>query len=91
MVPDEASAQTIEDFHGEPLWIRWRLEHDRRHCSDKHDFGDPLRSMTRDVSRDFAASGRVPHQRHVPEIERFDQRRQIVGIAIHVIARGSLA
>jgi hypothetical protein len=43
------------------------------------------------VARDFAATGGVPHQRGVFEVERLDDGREIVGIAVHVISRRSLA
>src|SRR5688572_31544538 len=47
----------IKDFYRETTGIRRRLQHQRRHCADKHRFRDALRSMTADVAGDFAAAG----------------------------------
>jgi hypothetical protein len=41
--------------------------------------------------RDFSASGGVAHQGRVVEIERLNHRREIVGVAIHVISSRGLA
>jgi hypothetical protein len=42
--------------------------------------------MTADITRDFAAARRVTDQCRVLEVERFDQRGQIVGVGVHVVA-----
>ncbi|MCY1366701.1 hypothetical protein D9M69_536060 [compost metagenome] len=42
--------------------------------------------MAADVVRHFAAAGGVAHHRDVLQVERLDQLREIVGVAIHVIA-----
>jgi hypothetical protein len=44
-----------------------------------------------DVARDLCAAGRVAHHGDVVEIERFDRGGQVVGVAVHVVARPRLA
>jgi hypothetical protein len=46
--------------------------------------------MAADVPGHFAAAGGVAHQGDVVEIQGFDEGRQIVGIAVHVISRRGL-
>lgn len=47
--------------------------------------------MPADVAGDLAATGRMAHQHNVAEVERLGQRRQIVGIGVHLVAGPRLA
>jgi hypothetical protein len=47
--------------------------------------------MSANVSRDFAAAGRMAHVNHFTQIERFDNGREIVGVCVHVVAIPRLA
>jgi hypothetical protein len=68
------------------LGISGSLQNKRWHCSYQDGPGDSAGSVAADVARDFSTSGRVADQRDILEIEGFDHCRQIVGIAVHVIA-----
>ena len=72
---------------GRPSGLAARLQHERRHGGDQDGLGDPGRSVAADVARDLAAAGRVTHQGDVVEVEGLDKGREIVGIAVHVVAR----
>ena len=87
----EAAPQGVEHLHRQAFRIGGGLQHDRRHGGDEDRFGDPLRPVAADIARDFPASGGVAHQRGVLEIERLDDGRKIVGIAVHVVSGGGLA
>ena len=39
-----------------------------------------------DVARDLAAAGGEADEDHVAQVERLDQRRQVVGVVVHVVA-----
>src|SRR5829696_309277 len=80
----------VEDLHWKPLRIGRGFQHKRRHCSDKHRFGDSLRPVAPDVADDLAAAG-VAHEYGILEIERLNHSCKIVGIAVHVIPRRGLA
>lgn len=47
--------------------------------------------MATDVTGDFAPAGRVTDHRDVPEIERLDHGREIVGVSVHVVPGRRLA
>jgi len=42
--------------------------------------------MAADVSRHFTAAGRVSDEDGIFEIELLDERRQVVGVGVHVVA-----
>ena len=42
--------------------------------------------MARDVAGDFTATGGMADVNRVFEVERVDQRREVVGVGVHVIA-----
>ena len=76
---------------GRPPGLAARLQHQRRHRADQHRLGDALRAVAADVARDFAAAGRVADVDRVLQIERLDQRREIVGVGVHLVAVPRLA
>jgi len=90
-VLEQARPETVEHFDGQALRIGRSLDHDRRHRGDQDGFGHPRRPVATDVPGDFSAPGGVAHQRHVIQIEGLDDRGQIVGVAVHVVARECLA
>ena len=47
--------------------------------------------MATDVAGHLAAAGGMADQHGVMQIERFDERRQIVGVGVHVVAVPGLA
>ena len=47
--------------------------------------------MAADIAGDFAAAGRVADVDRVLQVERFDERREIVGVGVHVVAVPGLA
>jgi hypothetical protein len=87
----KAAPHVVEDLHWKPLRIGRGFQHKRRHCSNEHRFGDPLRPVAPDVADDLAAAGGVTHEYGILEIERLNHSCKIVGIAIHVIPRRGLA
>ena len=47
--------------------------------------------MAADVAGDFAAARGVADVDRIPQVERFDERRQVVGVGVHVVAVPGLA
>ena len=47
--------------------------------------------MAADVAGDFAAAGGVADVDRVLQVERFDERREVVGVGVHVVAVPGLA
>src|SRR5215469_10199170 len=69
----------VKYLHRHSLWIGLRFHHDWGHGGDENCFGDPLRSMARDVPRNFAATCGVTHDRRVLEIEDLDHSLKQAG------------
>jgi len=44
------------------------------------------RPMAADVVGDFPTTGRMADQHDIAQVQRLDQRREIVGVGIHVVA-----
>ena len=42
--------------------------------------------MAPDIARDFAAAGRMPDKHGIAQVQHVDQRGQVIGIAVHVVA-----
>ena len=87
----EAAPQAVEHLDRQALGIGRGLQHDRRYGGEQDRFADPPRPVAPDVAGNFSASGGVAHQRGVREIERLDDGRKIVGIAVHVVSGRGLA
>ena len=62
------------------------LNHNWRNRSDQHGFRHPLRSVTADVTREFAAAGLVAHVNRVLEIKRCRQFREVIGVCIQIVS-----
>jgi hypothetical protein len=85
-VAHEGCAHAVENLDWQALGIGSGFQHDWRHRGDQDCLRDPRRSMTCDIPRDFSTSGGVAHQCRVVEIERLNDGREIVGVAIHVVS-----
>src|SRR5262249_40429552 len=59
--------------------------------ADQHRLGDATGAVARDVADDLAATRRVPDVDGVLQVERFDERREVVGVRIEVVAVPGLA
>ena len=90
-VGEDAGADLVERFHRQAAGIGGRLQHQRRHRADQHGLGHALRAVAADVAGDFAAAGGVADVDRVLQIERFDQRREVVGVGVHFVAVPRLA
>src|SRR5437868_5876612 len=80
----------VKDFDRETFWVSSGLHHDRRYGTDKARCGHPLRAVASDVARDFASAVGMADECYVIEIERFNDRRQIVSVSIHIVPGPSL-
>ena len=87
----DAGADAVEHLDRQAAGIGGRLQHQRRHRADQHGLRHALRAVAADVARHLAAAGRVADVDGVLQIERFDQRREIVGVGVHVVAVPGLA
>jgi len=47
--------------------------------------------VSADVAGDFAAAGGVADMDRVLQVERLDERGEVVGVGVHVVARPRLA
>src|SRR3546814_5524431 len=54
--------------------------------SDQHRLGDALGAVAADVAGHLAAAGRMADEDRVFEVQMLDQRRQVVGVGIHLVA-----
>ena len=85
-IGQHAGAHGVECLDRRATRIRRRLQHQRRHGADQHRFGDALRAVAADVTRDLAAAGRMADVDGVLQIQCFHERGEIVGIGVHVVA-----
>ena len=81
----------VECFHWQAAGIRRSFEHQRRHRADQHGLGDTFRALAADVAGDFSAAGGMADMDRVIQVQRFDERREIVGVGIHLVAVPGLA
>ena len=87
----DAGADLVERLDRQAAGIGRRLQHQRRHRADQHGLGHAFRAVAADVASDFAAAGGVADVDRVLQVERFDERRQVVGVGVHVVAVPGLA
>ena len=90
-VGQDGGADLVEDLDRQAAGIGGRLQHQRRDRADQHGLGDALRAVAADVAGDFAAAGGVADVDRVLQVERLDQRREVVGVGVHVVAVPRLA
>ena len=90
-VGEDAGADLVEHLDRQAAGIGGRLQHQRRHRADQHGLGHAFRAVATDIAGDFAAAGGVADVDRVLQVERFDQRREVVGVGVHVVAVPGLA
>jgi hypothetical protein len=88
-VGGELRLKAVEHFLGQPTWIGRRLHHQRRHGADDRSFCHAAFAMTGNVVHDFAAGGMADMHR-ILQVQARGQRREVVGIVIHVMAAPDL-
>ena len=81
----------VEHLDRQAARVGGRLQHQRRHGADEHGLGHAGGAVAADVARDLAAAGRVADVHGVAEIERRDERREVVGVGVHLVAVPRLA
>lgn len=79
-VGEDAGADPVERLHRQAAGIGGRLQHQRRHRADQHGLGDTFRAVAADIAGHFAAARGVTDMDRVPQVERFDERREVVGV-----------
>nr|GEU28259.1 hypothetical protein [Tanacetum cinerariifolium] len=90
-VGQHALADAVEHGQRQAVRVGVGLDHLRRHRRDQRGLLDAAGAVAGDVARHFAAAGGVAHQRGVADVERVEQRGQVVGVRIHVVAGPWLA
>ena len=90
-VGGELRLQAVEHFLGQAARIGRRLHHQRRHGADDRRFCHAAFAMAGNVMHDFAAAGGMADMHGVLEVEMRRQRREVVGVVIHVVAAADLA
>jgi hypothetical protein len=69
---------------GVPLDCR-ALDHDRWHGRDQYGLGNPVGAVAPDVAGDLAAGGRSRPGVGLGQVERVDDRGQVVGIVVRPV------
>ena len=85
-VGGQLGLQVVEHALRQTAGVRLGLHHQRRHRADQHGLRRRGLAVAGDVVRDLAAAGRVADVHRVVEIEVRGQRRQVVGVVVHVVA-----
>ena len=80
----------LEYFLGKAARIGRRLHHQRRHRADQGRLRHPAFAVPGQIVRHLAAAGGMADVNGVLQIEMRRQRRQVVGIVIHVVAVADL-
>jgi hypothetical protein len=62
------------------------LHHQRRDRRYERHLGDPFAAVTADVASHLAAPGRETDEYRIAQVEPVDQRRQVVGVRVHLVA-----
>ena len=90
-VGSERYLEVVEDFLRKAIRIGRCLHHQGRHRADQRRLRHPALAVARQIVRDLAAAGGMADVNGVLQIEMRRDRREIVGIVIHVVAVGHLA
>ena len=80
----------IKHLFGRPAGIGGSLHHQRRHRADDRSFRNPAFTVTSNVVHHFAAARRMADVYCILQVEMRGERRQVVGVVIHVVAVGGL-
>src|SRR5437899_8196782 len=90
-VVEDASADLVERLHRQAAGIGGRLQHQGRHRADQHGLSHALRAVAADIAGNFAAACGVADMDRVLQVERFNERREVVGVDVHLVAIPGLA
>ena len=86
-----AGANLVEGLDRRTARVGWSLQHQWRDGADQHGFGNALRAEATDIASDFTAAGRMAHMNGVFQVQCIDERREIIGVRVQVIAVPGLA
>ncbi len=87
----QTGAELIEHLNGQAAWIGFRLEHQRGYRAHQHGLGQTRGAVAADVASHLAAAGGMADQHRVVQIKCVDERRQVVGVVVQVVAVPGLA
>ena len=86
----ELRLKLVEHLLGQAAGIGRRLHHQRRHRADERRLRHPAFAVACQIVHDLAAAGGMADVNGVLQIEMRRQRREVVGIMIHVVAVAGL-
>jgi hypothetical protein len=78
--------QPVQDIFGQAARIGLGLDHQRRHRTDQHGPGYAALTVPGQVAHHFAATGGVTDVDRILQVEMGRQRRQVVGVVVHIVA-----
>ena len=87
----ELCLQSVEHFLGKAARIGRRLHHQRRHRTDQGRLRHTALAMSSQIVRHLAATGGMANVNGVLKVEMRGQRRQVIGIVIHVVTVAHLS
>ena len=89
-VGGQLGLKIVEHVLRQAAGIRVGLHHQRRHRADEHGFDGAVLAVAGEVMRDFAAAGGVADVHRIAQVEMFDDRGEVVGVVVHVVAVADL-
>jgi len=90
-IPCDARTETVEGLEGQPARIGGGPQHQRGHRPYQDRLGEAGGAVATDVAGHLATASGMAHQHRVVQIERLEERRQVVGVGVHVVALPGLA
>lgn len=81
----------VEHFFGRAVRVVPSFDHQRWNRVDEHGFGRSALAVPGQVADHFTAAGRMAHVNGVLEVQLLGQRREVVGVVVHVVALGGVA
>ena len=90
-VREDVGADAVEDLDRQTAGVGGCFQHQRWHRADQHGLGYTFRPVAPDIAGYFAAPGGVANMNRVLQVECFDERREIVGVRVHLVAIPGLA
>ena len=85
-VGEGSRPEAVEHLDRHPARVVGRAQHERGHRRDECDLHDPAGAVPADVAGDFPAAGGEADEGDLAQIEFFDQRGEVVGVGVHVVA-----
>ena len=86
----ERFAQAVEHLDRDAARVGRRLHHNRRHRAHQDRLRDPAFAVSSQIVGDLAAPGGMADVDRVLQVEMRGQRRQVIGIVIHVVTLAHL-